>query len=93
MSFGMAGMDDFSAWIGRTEERTDRLDPARSSALHAALGDPMEMKVGERLPALHHWLHFWDVGRRRRRGRTAIRRRGGFLPPMALDAACGPAAG
>jgi hypothetical protein len=32
-------MTDFSAWIGRREERRDTLDPARSNVLRAALGE------------------------------------------------------
>src|SRR3546814_16675123 len=33
-------MTEFSAWIGRSEERRDRLDASRSAVLLAAIGQP-----------------------------------------------------
>lgn len=77
-------MSDFFAWTGRTEERVDRLDPARSNALLAALGRDERVKEGDELPVLHHWLHFWDVRRPDETGIDGHPRRGGFLPPIAL---------
>lgn len=77
-------MDDFSAWIGRTEEREDRLDPARSNVLLAAIGRPAAMKDGDSLPALHHWLHFWETRTPSETGADGHPRRGGFLPPVPL---------
>jgi 3-methylfumaryl-CoA hydratase len=77
-------VSDFSAWIGRTEEREDRLDPARSNALLAALGRDGTVGEGDPLPPLHHWLHFWDVRRPDETGPDGHPKRGGFLPPVAL---------
>src|SRR3546814_1295891 len=53
-------MTEFSAWIGRSEERRDRLDASRSAVLLAAIGQPEAPGDGDPLPPLHHWLHFWD---------------------------------
>ncbi|TVV77268.1 FAS1-like dehydratase domain-containing protein [Sphingomonas solaris] len=76
--------DDFSAWVGRTEEVPDSLDPARSSALLAALGDATRLDCGAPLPLLHHWLYFWDVRPPEGLGIDGHPARGGFLPPVAL---------
>src|SRR3546814_7720014 len=54
-------MTEFSAWIGRSEERRDRLDASRSAVLLAAIGQPEAPGDGDPLPPLHHWLHFWDA--------------------------------
>lgn len=78
-------MDDFSAWIGRTEEREDRLDPARSNVLLAAIGRPAVLKDGDTLPALHHWLHFWEPRTPLETGADGHPRRGSFLPPVPLS--------
>lgn len=77
-------MTDFSAWVGRSEEREDRLDPARSNALLAALGSDTILQVGDPLPALHHWLHFWDARTPAQTGPDGHPRKGDFLPPIPL---------
>lgn len=78
-------MDDFSAWVGRAEEREEVLDPARANALLAALGNPGELEAGDPLPALHHWLHFWPVLTPGGTGLDGHPRRGAFLPPISLS--------
>lgn len=77
-------MTEFSAWIGRSEERRDRLDPSRSNALLAAIGQPDMLGDGDPLPALHHWLHFWDSKTPEQTGVDGHPKRGGFLPPIPL---------
>jgi 3-methylfumaryl-CoA hydratase len=74
---------DFSDWVGRSEEVVDILDPARSNALSAALGQPGARRAGEALPPLHHWLYFWDVRPPEGLGPDGHPARGGFLPPVA----------
>lgn len=74
--------DDYTAWVGKAEVATDVLDPARSDALRAALGDLSPR--GSELPPLHHWLHFWDVRPPAGLGPDGHPQRGGFLPPVAL---------
>lgn len=77
-------MSDFTAWIDRTDEREDRLDPARANVLLAAIGQPVTLREGDPLPALHHWLHFWESRTPSDTGPDGHPGRGGFLPPVAL---------
>jgi 3-methylfumaryl-CoA hydratase len=76
--------EDFSSWIGRTEEASDVLDPARSNALGAALGQAKPLEIGAALPLLRHWLYFWDVRSPAGLGADGHPARGGFLPPVPL---------
>jgi 3-methylfumaryl-CoA hydratase len=76
--------EDYSAWVGRTEDVVDVLEPARSNALRAALGEPAPLGAGEALPLLHHWLYFWDVKPPEGLGPDGHPARGGFLPPVQL---------
>ena len=76
--------EDFSAWVGRREKVSDVLEPARSNALRAALGETDPLARGAPLPLLHHWLYFWDVRSPEGLGRDGHPARGGFLPPVPL---------
>lgn len=76
--------EDYSAWIGRTEEAHDVLEPSRSRALQAALGVDDRVEAGGVLPLLHHWLYFWDVRPPAELGADGHPARGGFLPPVSL---------
>lgn len=76
--------DNFSEWLGKVEERRDVLEPARSNALRAALGDTTVCAAGEPLPLLHHWLYFWDVRPPEGLGIDGHPAKGGFLPPVPL---------
>lgn len=76
--------DDFSDWVGRSEELVDVLEPARSNALRAALGDTAPLSAGDALPLLHHWLYFWNVQPPAGLGVDGHPAKGGFLPPVEL---------
>lgn len=76
--------NDFSDWVGRSEELVDVLEPARSNALRAALGDTAPLKAGDALPLLHHWLYFWNVQPPVGLGPDGHPAKGGFLPPVPL---------
>lgn len=76
--------DDYSAWIGKSETASDRLDPARSNALLAALGETARVSEGDPLPPLHHWLYFWNVQPPTALGADGHPAKGGFLPPVPL---------
>ena len=76
--------DDFSAWGGRQEEVRDVLEPARTNALRAALGETSPLTAGDMLPFLYHWLYFWDVRPQEGLGPDGHPARGGFLPPVPL---------
>jgi 3-methylfumaryl-CoA hydratase len=76
--------DDFSAWLGRQEEASDVLEPARTNALRAALGTVGPLAAGAPLPPLYHWLYFWNVEPPGRLGPDGHPAKGGFLPPVPL---------
>ncbi len=75
---------EFSEWIGRTEEMTDTIEPARSNALLAALGHTAPNAAGAPMPLLHHWLYFWNVQPPAGLGEDGHPAKGGFLPPVPL---------
>lgn len=75
---------EYSDWIGRSEESSDVLEPARSNALLAALGQVSARDAGAELPLLHHWLYFWNVQPPAGLGEDGHPAKGGFLPPVAL---------
>ena len=77
-------MADFSAWIGRSEERADSIDSARCIALQAALGRATDLAPGAPMPVLDHWLHFWDVRPPEETGVDGHPLKGRFLPPIEL---------
>jgi 3-methylfumaryl-CoA hydratase len=76
--------EDYAAWVGRSEQVTDSLDPSRTNALCAALGQNGVLAAGDPLPLLHHWLYFWDVRGPAGLGVDGHPARGGFLPPVGL---------
>jgi 3-methylfumaryl-CoA hydratase len=75
---------DLKAWIGGQEERRERLEPARTRALLAALERPADLSDGDVMPPLFHWLHFWDPKPPSETGPDGHPARGGFLPPVTL---------
>ncbi|HTH27839.1 MAG TPA: MaoC family dehydratase N-terminal domain-containing protein [Sphingobium sp.] len=75
--------EEFSAWVGRREQVSDVLEPARTNALRAAIGET-PLAHGAPLPLLHHWLYFWDVRAPEGLGVDGHPARGGFLPPVPL---------
>lgn len=77
-------MRAFDDWIGRSQDVTDILDPARSNALDIALGGEGALKAGDPMPLLDHWLHFWDVKPPHGLGADGHPAKGGFLPPVPL---------
>lgn len=75
---------DYSEWVGRIETRADILEPSRSNALLAALGQEDALKAGDPLPLLHHWLYAWDVRPPSGLGADGHPAKGGFLPSVPL---------
>jgi 3-methylfumaryl-CoA hydratase len=76
--------EDFSAWVGKSEQLVEVLEPARSNALRAALGETEPLAAGAELPLLHHWLYFWNVQPPAGLGIDGHPAKGGFLPPVSL---------
>lgn len=77
-------MSEFEDWIGRSQSVTDVLEPTRSNALLIASGGEGNLKSGDPLPLLHHWLYFWDVKPPVGLGADGHPAKGGFLPPVPL---------
>ena len=63
----------------------DILDPARATAMNAALGlARKEFKPGDALPSFWHHAYFWDIAPEERLGRDGHPRPGGFIPNTGL---------
>ena len=78
-------LEDWRAWVGRSEESGDTIDPLRARAMQAALDDPSPpLDPGDALPPLWHWLYFWTVAPEAALGPDGHAARGGFLPPIDL---------
>ena len=76
---------DLSAWVGREEIRTDRVDLRIAQALAATLDhDPAAIGEGDALAPLWHWVYFTPNARASEIGPDGHPRRGGFLPPVEL---------
>ena len=69
----------YPEFVGRREEREDRMDPRLAEGLAATLGCPAS---GGDLPPLWHWMLFQDWRPADGLGPDGHPRRGGFLPPV-----------
>ena len=69
-------------WIGRTETRTDVVNPVPVEALAATLD--RENPATDALPPLWHWLYFLPLPKQSDLGPDGHPKRGGFLPPVPL---------
>ncbi len=78
-------MSEFEDWAGRRQSTIDVLEPPRSNALDVILGGTGNLKSGDPLPLLHHWLYFWDIKPLAGLGADGHPARGGFLPPIQLQ--------
>lgn len=74
----------YDAWVGREEERTERMLDSAVQALAATLDLHAAPAAGEPLPPGWQWLFFNPVVRRSGLGADGHPRRGGFLPPIEL---------
>ena len=77
-------MDDYSAWIGRTEVSDDVLTAAPLRGLAALLDHPEPPWPREASPPLAHWLYFLPQAPQSQIGRDGHPKRGGLLPPVPL---------
>ena len=74
---------DYTAWIGRTEERFERIAPGPLDRLSATLDrDDPPFADGADVPPLGHWLSFLPNERQSGLGVDGHPKRGGFLPPV-----------
>ena len=70
---------------GDGQDITDRLDPARAAALHAALAhDGPPPQSGDSLPPFWHQIYFWDPHPPSALGRDGHPATGGLIPDLGL---------
>ncbi len=69
---------------GRTKTLSCRMDPARASALCAALGLPFRVGDGDALPPFFHQIYFWNPQPPSALGRDGHTRIGDFVPDLGL---------
>lgn len=62
----------------------DAMDPARSAALMAALGQTVDLPAGAALPPFFHHIHFWDAQPPQALGRDGHPATGGLIPDTGL---------
>ena len=73
-------------WVGRKEEIQDCIYPTPARALALTLNDrDFAGREGDPLPELWHWLYFLPLVARAEIGPDGHPKRGGFLPPVALE--------
>jgi 3-methylfumaryl-CoA hydratase len=77
-------MKTYDDWIGKAEEREERIDPARVSALAATLDVARPPGECDPLPPGWQWLFFNPMARRTQLGSDGHPARGDFLPPIEL---------
>lgn len=81
----MDTLEDYSAWVGREETRTDVLTAMPVAALNALLDrDEAPPEPGDPIPPLAHWLYFLPLHRQSLIGPDGHMSRGEFLPPVPL---------
>jgi 3-methylfumaryl-CoA hydratase len=73
-------------WVGKIEEVTDHIYPTPAKALALTLNNAdFEFREGVHLPEIWHWLYFLPIVARSEIGIDGHPKRGGFLPPIALE--------
>ncbi|NOD85583.1 MULTISPECIES: MaoC family dehydratase N-terminal domain-containing protein [unclassified Ruegeria] len=77
--------EQLQEWVGKTEQRIERIAPFPANALAATLDrdDPVYSNETA-LPPLWHWLHFLPVFKLCDAGYDGHAALGGFLPPVPL---------
>jgi 3-methylfumaryl-CoA hydratase len=76
--------NSYEGWVGREEERTERILAPAAQALAATLDIEHAPQAGDALPPGWQWLFFNPVVRRSGLGTDGHPQRGGFLPPIEL---------
>jgi 3-methylfumaryl-CoA hydratase len=77
--------EDWSQWVGRSEQLRDSIAAGRAQAMQATLDDAQPpLHPGDALPPLWHWAYFWSLAPTASLGPDGHAARGGFLPPIEL---------
>jgi 3-methylfumaryl-CoA hydratase len=78
--------EDFGNWVGRTETVSDVVAVQPAKALAATFDQPFDgLGLGSAIPALWSWISFLPISPMSAVGPDGHPRRGGFLPPIALE--------
>lgn len=79
-------MDDYSAWVGRSDTREDVATATPLAGLAALLDHDMPPWAPDMVPPLGHWLYFLPTARQSAIGEDGHPRRDehGLLPPVPL---------
>lgn len=72
------------SWIGKTQQMCDILDAEQARRMQATLDREPDLKNGDALPALWHWIYFLEADPIHRLGRDGHSKLGGFIPPVDL---------
>ena len=74
-------------WVGRSQDQVDHTYPTPVRALAATLdaAHAAQAQPGDPLPELWHWLYFLPLVPMAEVGTDGHPKRGGFLPPVALE--------
>ncbi len=76
-------MKDWAAWVGRTDEVTDRASATLAGAMLATLDrDPGSLDEGDPLPPLFHWMYCRELAPGSRLDVDGHQKRGEFLPAL-----------
>ena len=79
-------MSEWAAWVGRTDEVTDRASVALAGAMLATLDrDPRTLGEGDPLPPLFHWMYCRELAPGSRLDVDGHQKRGEFLPALPLS--------
>ena len=75
---------DLRSWIGRTDVSQDRIDAGQAQLMQTLFDREPDLKGGDPLPPLWHWIYFPELVCTSHLGRDGHAERGGFLPPVDL---------
>ena len=78
------GNSEYSKWIGKTQEKNDKLLPFPAQFMEHTLNRDATLIEGKELPPLWHWLYFLESEKLSNLGRDGHPKKGGFLPPVTL---------
>ena len=82
MSVAPEDLEHWQQWIGRTETRTETLDPESLRRFAGAIGEDLDVERVQ--PSLGHWAFFLPIAPADQLGDDGHPKRGGFLPPVTL---------
>jgi 3-methylfumaryl-CoA hydratase len=81
----MVSVDQYQAWVGRTEDSEDWVTPTAVRSVKAMFdAADLTTREGDTLPACWHWFFNNQVAAQSQIGPDGHPRRGGFLPPVEL---------